>query len=39
MTAISPLVGLIMGSQSDWPTLRAAADLVLLTPLALLLLP
>ncbi len=26
MTASSPLVGLIMGSQSDWPTLRAAAE-------------
>jgi len=24
----SPLVGLIMGSQSDWPTLRAAADIL-----------
>jgi 5-(carboxyamino)imidazole ribonucleotide mutase len=28
MTASSPLVGLIMGSQSDWPTLRAAAELL-----------
>ena len=27
MTA-SPLVGLIMGSQSDWPTLRAAAQVL-----------
>ncbi|MDE1939708.1 MAG: 5-(carboxyamino)imidazole ribonucleotide mutase [Alphaproteobacteria bacterium] len=24
----SPLVGLIMGSQSDWPCLRAAADML-----------
>ncbi len=24
----SPKVGLIMGSQSDWPTLRAAADIL-----------
>ena len=24
----SPLVGLIMGSQSDWPTLRAGAELL-----------
>jgi 5-(carboxyamino)imidazole ribonucleotide mutase len=28
MTASSPLVGLIMGSQSDWPTLRVAAELL-----------
>lgn len=28
MTAPSPLVGLIMGSQSDWPTLKPAADLL-----------
>ncbi|HEY2444917.1 MAG TPA: 5-(carboxyamino)imidazole ribonucleotide mutase [Rhizomicrobium sp.] len=28
MTAPSPLVGLIMGSQSDWPTLRAAAEIL-----------
>ncbi len=28
MTASSPLVGLIMGSQSDWPTLKPAADLL-----------
>ena len=28
MTAQSPLVGLIMGSQSDWPTLKPAADLL-----------
>ena len=26
MTA--PLVGLIMGSQSDWPCMRAAADIL-----------
>jgi 5-(carboxyamino)imidazole ribonucleotide mutase len=24
----APLVGIIMGSQSDWPTLKAAADLL-----------
>jgi len=28
MTVTSPLVGLIMGSQSDWPTLHAAAELL-----------
>jgi 5-(carboxyamino)imidazole ribonucleotide mutase len=28
MTARKPLVGLIMGSQSDWPTLSAAADIL-----------
>jgi 5-(carboxyamino)imidazole ribonucleotide mutase len=28
MTGLSPLVGLIMGSQSDWPTLRAAAEIL-----------
>lgn len=28
MTVSSPLVGLIMGSQSDWPTLRAAAEIL-----------
>jgi 5-(carboxyamino)imidazole ribonucleotide mutase len=28
MKASSPLVGLIMGSQSDWPTLRAAVQLL-----------
>lgn len=28
MTVPSPLVGLIMGSQSDWPTLKPAADLL-----------
>lgn len=28
MKASAPLVGLIMGSQSDWPTLRAAAQLL-----------
>jgi 5-(carboxyamino)imidazole ribonucleotide mutase len=28
MTASSPLVGLIMGSQSDWPTLKPAADIL-----------
>jgi 5-(carboxyamino)imidazole ribonucleotide mutase len=28
MGAASPLVGLIMGSQSDWRTLRAAAELL-----------
>ncbi len=26
MTASGPLVGIIMGSQSDWPTLRHAAE-------------
>jgi 5-(carboxyamino)imidazole ribonucleotide mutase len=24
----TPLVGIVMGSQSDWPTMRAAADLL-----------
>jgi 5-(carboxyamino)imidazole ribonucleotide mutase len=28
MTSLSPLVGLIMGSQSDWPTLRLASELL-----------
>src|ERR1700674_2060644 len=28
MTSPSPLVGLIMGSQSDWPTLRASAEIL-----------
>lgn len=28
MTAPSPVVGLIMGSQSDWPTLRAATAIL-----------
>ena len=28
MTDISPPVGIIMGSQSDWPTLREAADML-----------
>ncbi len=28
MTTDSPLVGIIMGSQSDWPTLSAAADVL-----------
>ena len=28
MTQTHPLVGIIMGSQSDWPTLREAADLL-----------
>lgn len=28
MTVSSPLVGLIMGSQSDWPTLRAAEEIL-----------
>jgi 5-(carboxyamino)imidazole ribonucleotide mutase len=28
MTAPSPVVGLIMGSQSDWPTLRAAIEIL-----------
>jgi 5-(carboxyamino)imidazole ribonucleotide mutase len=28
MTSLRPLVGLIMGSQSDWPTLRAAAEVL-----------
>lgn len=28
MTATPPLIGLIMGSQSDWPTMRAAAELL-----------
>lgn len=33
MTTNSPLVGIIMGSQSDWPTLSAAAEV--LTALAI----
>ncbi len=28
MTAPSPLVGIIMGSQSDWPTLKCAANVL-----------
>ena len=28
MTKPSPIVGVIMGSQSDWPTLRAAAEVL-----------
>ncbi|MBA4131473.1 MAG: 5-(carboxyamino)imidazole ribonucleotide mutase [Hyphomicrobium sp.] len=28
MAKISPLVGIIMGSQSDWPTLKAAANML-----------
>lgn len=28
MTTTSPLVGIIMGSQSDWPTLQAAAAIL-----------
>lgn len=28
MTGTSPLVGIIMGSQSDWPTMRHAADML-----------
>jgi len=28
MTALGPLVGIIMGSQSDWPTLRHAAEML-----------
>jgi 5-(carboxyamino)imidazole ribonucleotide mutase len=28
MTAPSPLVGLIMGSQSDWPTLKPAMEIL-----------
>ncbi len=28
MTAKAPLVGLIMGSQSDWPTMRYAAEIL-----------
>ena len=28
MAEISPLVGIIMGSQSDWDTMRAAADVL-----------
>lgn len=27
MSASGPLVGIIMGSQSDWPTMRAAAEI------------
>jgi 5-(carboxyamino)imidazole ribonucleotide mutase len=26
--AVQPLIGIIMGSQSDWPTLKAAADML-----------
>ncbi len=28
MTKLSPAVGIIMGSQSDWPTMREAADML-----------
>jgi 5-(carboxyamino)imidazole ribonucleotide mutase len=28
MSAARPLVGLIMGSQSDWPTMKCAADIL-----------
>ena len=28
MTAPSPLVGIIMGNQSDWPTMQAAAEIL-----------
>ena len=28
MAKITPLVGIIMGSQSDWPTLKAAANIL-----------
>src|SRR5437868_5117074 len=28
MTTTAPLVGIIMGSQSDWPTLQAAAAIL-----------
>src|SRR6476620_9016234 len=28
MSKATPLVGIIMGSQSDWPTLRRAADVL-----------
>ncbi|MFC3052718.1 5-(carboxyamino)imidazole ribonucleotide mutase [Kordiimonas pumila] len=28
MTSIKPLVGIIMGSQSDWPTMKHAADIM-----------
>jgi len=28
MSAVKPLVGIIMGSRSDWPTLRAAASIL-----------
>jgi 5-(carboxyamino)imidazole ribonucleotide mutase len=28
MTSAAPLVGIIMGSQSDWPTMRHAADVL-----------
>jgi len=28
MSSQKPLVGLIMGSQSDWPTLKAASDIL-----------
>ena len=26
MTAVAPLVGIVMGSQSDWETMRHAAE-------------
>ena len=28
MTAPQPLIGIIMGSQSDWPTLKSAAEIL-----------
>ena len=28
MAAAKPLVGIIMGSQSDWPTMKHAADIL-----------
>lgn len=28
MTAETPLVGIVMGSQSDWPTMRLAAEML-----------
>ena len=28
MSRASPLVGIIMGSQSDWPTMKHAADIL-----------
>ena len=28
MAAVKPLVGIIMGSQSDWPTMKHAADIL-----------
>ena len=28
MAASKPLVGIIMGSQSDWPTMQGAADVL-----------